>query len=147
MKRLELIRRVRSLTRDFSNSIFREQDIIDFLNEGINRFKQLIPELRGINKLLANQQEVNLIPEEYQHLLAVYATSRCFNQDERHYQATTYMNEFEIKLDELKESIMNGDITITDENGNSLEVGKGSVDYVNLESYWGIRTHDEEGVL
>lgn len=147
MKRLELIRRVRSLTRDFSNSIFREQDIIDFLNEGIDRFKQLIPELRGINKLLANQQEVNLIPEEYQHLLAVYATSRCFNQDERHYQATTYMNEFEIKLDELKESIMNGDITITDENGNSLEVGKGSVDYVNLESYWGIRTHDEEGVL
>lgn len=147
MKRLELIRRVRSLTRDFSNSIFREQDIIDFINEGIDRFKQIIPELKGVEKLLANNQEVILIPEEYQHLLSVYATSRCFNQDERHYQAVNYMNEFETKLYSLKDSIDNGDVIITDEEGNVVEAGSGSVDYVNLESYWGIRTHDEEGVL
>lgn len=148
MKRLELIRRVRSLTRDFSNSIFREQDIVDFINEGINRFKQIIPELKGEPKLLTQQQEVKLIPEEYQHLLAVYSTSRCFNQDERHYQATTYMNEFEVKLDELKQAVDNGDIVITNpDTGEAIESGSGSVDYVNLNSYWGIRTHDEEGVL
>ena len=35
MNRLDLIRRVRSLTRDFSNAIFRESDIVDYINEGI----------------------------------------------------------------------------------------------------------------
>lgn len=147
MKRVELIRRVRSFTRDFSNSIFREQDIIDFLNEGVSRIKQIIPELKGMERLLSNQQEVILLPEEYHHIIAVYATSRCFNQDERHYQAVNYMNEFEVKLHELEEKISNGDIVITDEDGNKVDSGTGSVDYVNLESYWGIRTHDEEGVL
>lgn len=140
MRRNQLIARVRSLTRDFSNSIFREQDIIDFINEGIGRFKQIIPEFSGMERLLVQEQEPTLIPEHYHHLLAIYATSRCFGQDERHYQATTYMNEFETKLDELKESIMNGDIVITDpDTGLPMEVGMNAIDYVNLEPYWGIK--------
>ena len=140
MKRVQLINRVRSLTRDFSNSIFREQDIIDFINEGINRFKQVIPEFSSMDRLLVQDQEPTLIPESYQHLLAVYATSRCFGQDERHYQATTLMNEFETKLDELKQAIENGDITIIDPTtGEAMEIGMNAVDYINLEPYWGIK--------
>lgn len=142
MKRLEIIRRVRSLTRDFSNSIFREQDIIDFLNEGINRAKQIIPELKKEERLLTNQQELLYIPEEYRHLIAVYATARCFGQDEGHYQATTFMNEFEIKMDELRDKILNGDIIIVDpDTGEEItDGGTGGIDYVNLKPYWGINS-------
>lgn len=136
MRRLELIRRVRSMTRDFSNSIFREQDIVDFLNEGIDRVVQILPKLKGMEYLLAQEQKVILMPREYQHILAVYATSRCFSQDEGHYQASTLMNEFEVKLDELKLAIENGDIVITDSDGNVIEDGDGTIDYVDLKAYW-----------
>lgn len=141
MKRLELIRRVRSLTRDFSNSIFREQDIIDFINEGVNRFKQVIPVFKSVELLLSQQQEVILIPEEYQHLLAIYSASRCYGQDERHYQATTLMNEFEYKIEDLSSKIDSGDVVIINpETGMDMkkEMDKDSeASYVDLEPYWG----------
>ena len=143
MKLLELIRRVRTNTRDLTNSIFREQDIIDFINEGIERFQQIIPEFKGMTKLIDKNETVKLIPEEYHHLLAVYSTSRCFAQDERHYQATTLMNEFEIKLDKLKEDIDNGIIEIVDEDGNPIESKNNEVDYVDLIPYWGIGVERE----
>lgn len=112
MNRQELIARVRSLTRDLSDSIFREVDIVAFLNEGINRFRQRIPELRTMSTLQESNQSVTLLPEEYHELIALFSASRCFGQDERHYQASTYMNEFETKLDELKALIESGDIVI-----------------------------------
>lgn len=135
MTRLKLILRVRSLTRDFSNLIFREADIIDFLDEGIDRFKQVIPELSGLTYLTATTSEPSLIPVSYQHLLAVYASARCFSQDERHYQATTLMNEFEIKLEELQGKIQSGEITIVDGTGTAVVVDI-ETDYVDLDPYW-----------
>lgn len=136
MNRTQIVQKVRALTRDFSNSIFREQDIIDFINEGIDRCKQIIPELRTMKHLLTSQQEVKLLPPQYHHLLAVYSTSRCFGQDERHYQASTHMNEFEVKMDELKTAIANGEIIILDDSGNAIEVDV-DIDYVDLKPYWG----------
>lgn len=142
MKRSELIQRVRAYTRDLTNSIFREDDIIAFINEGINRCKQIMPQLKSTPKLLTQQQEPFPIPEEYQHLLAVYSASRCFSQDERHYQATTLMNEFEIKLEELRQKVENGDITIIDPvTGEEIE-GDNVIDYVDLSAYWGNRRSD-----
>ena len=114
MKRLDIVQRVRMLTRDFSNSIFREEDIIAFINEGIERFQQIIPELENLSYLTTNDSVPEMIPLRYHHLLAVYATSRCFGQDERHYQASTFMNEFEQKLDELNAKIQGGEIEIID---------------------------------
>lgn len=87
--------------------------------------------------LLVKTQEPELIPEEYQHLLAVYSASRCFGQDERHYQASNLMNEFEIKLNEFKLAVENGEITLTDGDGNAIEITN-VVDYVDLEEYWGV---------
>lgn len=138
MRLLELIRRVRTITRDFTNSIFREQDIIDFINEGINRVKQIIPEMNKLERLISKDETPKMLPEEYHHLLAVYAASRCFGQDERHYQSTSLMNEFEIKLDKLKENIDNGVIIITDpDTGEDIKSGSNSSEYVDLEHYWG----------
>ena len=134
MTLLQIIQRVRSITRDLTNSIFREQDIRDFINEGVNRFQQVVPELRGMPQLVALQEKVKVLPKPYHHLLSVYATARCFAQDERHYQATTYMNEFEVKLEELKSAIEAGDVIIVDENGDEI-VADTRVDYVNLRPY------------
>lgn len=120
VNRTQLVARVRSLTRDFSNSIFRQSDIIDYINEAIERFKQIIPELANEIQLTTDKQEPTLIPSHYQHLLAVYTASRCFGQDERHYQATTFMNEFETKLEELRIKIESGEIKIVDENGDEV---------------------------
>lgn len=122
MTRTDLIIRVRSYTRDFSNSIFREQDIILYINEGINRIKQVIPELRKMPLLNNASDKVKILPPEYHHLIAVYATARCFAQDERHYQATIHMNEFELKIDELKQNIEAGEVIITDpDTGEPIE--------------------------
>ena len=150
MQRSHIVSRVRSLTRDFSNSIFREQDIIDFINEAIDRIKQAIPELVKMEYLLSNAQIPNLLPEQYHHLLSIYATARCFGQDERHYQSSTHMNEFEVKLEELRTSIENGEITIVDSEGNSINSDL-TVDYVDMKPYWNERSIDidngVEGVM
>ncbi len=114
MNRLALIQRVRSLTRDLSNAIFREIDITDYLNEGIDRVKQVIPEFETMEYLITSTDEPTMLPKAYHHILAVYSASRCFGQDERHYQASTFMNEFETKLDELKMNIESGRYEIID---------------------------------
>ena len=136
MQRTKLILRVRSLTRDFTNSIFRETDIIDFINEAIDRFKQTIPQLKSLTYLATPTSEPSLIPEQYQHLLAVYASSRCFGQDERHYQATTLMNEFEVKLEEMKGLIENGQLIIIDPTTNEAVADEYVIDYVDTSAYW-----------
>ena len=138
MTRDQLVLRCRALTRDFSNTIFREQDIVDFLNEGINRMKQRITQLKGMDHLVARQQEVNLLPVQYHHLLSIYSVARCFGQDEDHYRASTHMNEFEVKLDGLKEDIENGTVVIVDPDGNVIE-GEYKMDYVDLSAYWNVR--------
>ena len=117
MNRIDIGLRVRSITRDFSNSIFREQDVIDYINEGIERIQHLVPELEGMSVLGSGAQEVELLPKPYHHLLALYSASRCFAQDERHHQATNLMNEFETKMQELNVGIQMGRIVILDANG------------------------------
>lgn len=118
MNRLDLFLRTRSLVRDLSNSFFRENDLVSYLNEAIDRIGQLIPELRGMSYLNSHQQEVDLLPKQYQHLLAIYCASRLCTQDERHYQAGTFMNEFEIKLAQLAQEVELGDVEILDADGN-----------------------------
>ena len=146
MNRNDLVKRVRIITRDLTESIFRENDIVDFINEGIERFAQVIPEMESIKTLSTATSNVTLIPRAYQHLLAVYAASRCFAQDERHYQATTLMNEFDVKVDELKQKIENGAITIIGEDGLPITASN-PIDYVDLRPYWNVRSIDEdEGV-
>jgi len=119
MNRLQLVNRVRIITRDLDDSIFRKADIYDFLNEGIDRVKQSIQELVGmiylpiIDDTASDLIEPILLPAQFHVLLAIYASSRCFYQDERHYQASNLMNEFETKLAELKALVESGEVVIT----------------------------------
>ena len=131
MTRDEIVTRVRSMTRDFTNSTFRQDDITNYINEAIDRFKQVIPEMRDLIYLTTGLQKPFSIPDQYQHLLALYCTSRCFAQDERHYQAANLMNEFETKLDELKARIEAGEIVILDDDGIAIDLGDLVIDYVD----------------
>lgn len=138
MNRLELIQRVRSLTRDLSNSIFREVDIINYINEGIDRAKQILPDLDTMPYLDTNEDEPQVLPSKYHQLLSLYSTSRCFGQDERHYQATNYMNEFEAKMQELKEYVQLGTIVLVDANQQPI-TSSYTLDYVE-DNYFTKRT-------
>lgn len=136
MNRLQLIQRVRANTRDFQNATFREQDIIDYINEGIDRFMEVIPELSGLTYLLSNTQIPSLIPSPYHYLLATFSTSRCFFQDDRNYQASTLMNEFEVKLEELKNRVEAGEITIINPETGLAVTTDNPIDYVDLSAYF-----------
>lgn len=139
----ELIQKVRRYTRDTTGALFPQEDIIDFCNEGINRMKQIIFELKDAKILKSNTDEVTIIPLQYQHLISVYGASRCFSQDEQHYQATAYMNEFEAKLNELKTAIANSDVVLKDSNGETiLPLGIGGIDAV-VDVYFNTRNESD----
>lgn len=114
MRHVDLRNKVRVHGRDFNNTIFRTEDITLYLNEAIDRVIQIMPQLSNIPYLDGDNDIVQVIPREYTHLVANYAAARLFAQDERHYEATTFMNEFELKLAEFKEKVDNGDIVLTD---------------------------------
>lgn len=142
MNRADLIRRVRAYTRDLSSTIFRNVDIVDFINEGVERIKMRVPQLLTIPDLVSDDSTPLPLPSQYHALIAVYGASRCFSQDERHYQASTLMNEFETKLEELLNAINNGEVTIVDGDGNPI-VGNNSVDYVTVE-YFATNNDDDD---
>jgi hypothetical protein len=142
MDRISLIARVRSITRDLSSSIFREIDITDYINEGIDRIKMVVPEMAGMLWLYGSSDEPILLPQQYHHLLALYSSSRCFGQDERHYQSSNYMNEFEQKLDEMKMKIESGELIIIDPaTGIKLVLNTDyAIDFVVTNNYFASRS-------
>jgi len=141
----QLIARVRAYTNEKTTVIFTEAHVTNFLNEGIDRI-QIIPELVGMDYLVLLDDVPALLPARYHYMLSVYATARCFEQDERHYEATNKMNEFETKLEELQGEIANGNVTIVDGDGNAVTATY-NVDYVQ-DTYFAESTDsdDDSGV-
>lgn len=143
MNHANLRTKVRAHARDFNGTIFRQEDITLFLNEGIDRMIQIMPQLSNMTYLVEDEDLVTIIPKEYSHLLANYCIARLMNQDERHYEATTFMNEFEIKFAEFKEKVENGEIELLDPiTGDSL-ASTLPVDYVTNAYFHPIRNTEE----
>ena len=115
----ELITRVRSYTRDNTGTLFTASDVKSFINESIDRYKQ-INEFKGMKHLNSDSDEPILLPSMYHYSLALYSASRCFSQDEQHYLAQNYMDEFEGLYNLLQVLIKDGSLVITDEEGNSI---------------------------
>lgn len=113
----DLVTRVRSYTRDTTGTLFDLSDITSFINEGIDKLKQ-IKALENMSSLEDNEQPVDLLPPQYHYCLAVYSASRCFSQDEQHYLAQTFAEEFNGLYDLIELGIKEGTIVITDKNGN-----------------------------
>lgn len=107
----DLIQRVRQNTRDTTGSLFTQEDVVSFINEAIDRTRR-IKQLSKMSYLEVLIDVPTYLPEEYHHLLALYATSRCFTQDENSYQAQIFMQEYEYKTQELETLIKSGEVEI-----------------------------------
>lgn len=141
--------RSRSLVRDLAGGYFSDTDLRLYANEAIDRIKQIIPELRGMKNIQTPADQIIILPEEWQHLISVYVAARLCTQDERFYQATTFMNEFELKLSELKSSIEAGETILVDPKTNKaipLHIVHESVKNVYYPNRYGIipKYADEE---
>lgn len=116
----ELITRTKLYTRDTSSAMFTEQMVSAFLNEAIDRVKSY-PVFKNMNYLKNMTDIPNLLPSNYHYILALYSSSRCFDFDERFYEAAEKRNEFENMLLELINDIEIGNIDIYDENNELVE--------------------------
>ena len=120
MKLSELINRVRSYTRDTTGTLFSLSDVQGFINEGIDKLRQ-IKGLEGLNYLTSNEDTPNLLPPQYHYCLAVHGACRCFSQDEQHYLAQTFADEFNGIYALLELGIEAGTIVITKDDGTPVE--------------------------
>lgn len=134
MNRIDIAKRARVLTRDLKNTLFREEDVLDFINESIDRVISLIPQCRKMTYLLNSTDEPSYLPSQYHYLLAIYCASRLYTQDDNDTKAVMFMNEFEAKIDELNSKIDSGKITIFAPNGVVIP-NTPVVDYV-LDNYF-----------
>lgn len=137
MNRAEIRDRVYIYTRDPQRNLYPERSVYEFINEGISRCRTYIDEFYDMPFLKYNTDIPQLLPVEYHHLLALYSAARCFDMEERFYQATQKMNEFEIKLDELRTRIRNGELIIIDAEGNPRNTLMSQDEYVSTKEYWG----------
>lgn len=88
------------MSRDSGDYIFTEKMLENFINEGIDRLKQTIV-FKDMVHLESKYDEPIILPEQYHYILALYASSRCMEYDERHYEALDKRNEFENLLTQL----------------------------------------------
>lgn len=115
----ELVNRVRAYTRDTTGTLFSANDVKAFINEGIDKFRQ-IKQLNKMTSLSGDGDSPKLLPNEYHYALAMYSASRCFLQDEQHYASQTFMDEFNALFTLIELGIKEGTIIITDDDGNIL---------------------------
>lgn len=134
MDRKALVERTQAHLRDFGLTAFREIDVVRYINEGIERVMQIIPQFNDMEPLEYDEQHPICLPKAYHHLLAVYSASRLFAQDDRFYQASTLMNEFETKLGQLLSDLLSGDVIAYDKDGNEIDFS-GKPDHVKNEYF------------
>lgn len=116
----DLTNRVRSYTRDTTGTLFAQEDVRAFINEGIDRLRQ-IKSLETMKDLTQDTDVPNLLPPQYHYCLAVYGAYRCFSQDEQHYLSQTFGDEFNGLYALLELGIKEGTIVIVGEDGKPLE--------------------------
>jgi hypothetical protein len=149
MDRLALVHRTQAHLRDFGLTAFREIDVVRYINEGIERVIQIVPQFDDMVELTYDTQIPIVFPKAYHHLLSVYASARLFAQDDRFHQSATLMNEFEIKMAGMYEDLMSGDLIAYDSDGKEIDFSR-PPDYVTNEYFLGRSyTHEfrKRGVL
>lgn len=148
MNLTDLIHRTRLYCRDNNSYVFTDTEIKLFINEGIDLLRQYNA-FRQMKYLNNNSDEPIILPDYYHYILALYASSRCFDKDERFYEGTEKRNEFETKFNDLVSDVESGNIKLTyiDENEEVIEVENDycPIDYITDE-YYGV-VEDEQTVL
>lgn len=119
-------------TRDTDSALFNNSMYKVYANECIDRLRQWRP-LRGMKHLEYQEDEPIILPDEFHYLLALWISSRCFDFDERFYEATEKRDEFENIFAQLRADVECGTITLYDADGNPIDVssdGDNVIDYV-----------------
>lgn len=121
----------RRYLKDKTQSIWTDADITAFVNDAIRIVKNSLP------LYFANLVPVSLpndpiaINDNYGFLFGLYASSRCFEQDEQNYRAVQKMNEFENRRTEMINEILD-----SDEYADLLVQSGGTTDYIT-DAYYG----------
>lgn len=132
MRLASLVARVRSYTRDTTGTLFTTSDVKDFINEGIDRLRQ-IKQLEGMKHLTNDMDEPILLPSQYHYMIAVYSAYRCFAQDEQYTPAQSYADEFDTLFRTVELGIQDGRIVIVDEDNNEV---KNDVDFDSVKNVY-----------
>lgn len=125
----DLVRMTRVYCRDNNANMFTDTNIIMFLNQGIDRLRQY-KMFQGMSHLSNGTDEVTYLPEQYHYLLALFASSRCYDTDERFYEGIEKRNEFESSFSELINEIESGNIVISTPEGETVEAFPSYIEYV-----------------
>jgi len=126
MQLIDIVYMTRLYTRDNNSYVFSDTMIKMFVNQGIDRIRQHNI-FSGMGYLQDSSDEPTHLPSQYHYMLALFAASRCFDHDERHYEGVEKRNEFEQLLAEMIAEIESGNLKIFDGvNGNGDEVVTGT---------------------
>lgn len=130
MNRSDFRAAVRRYTRDSKSTIYIDADLNAWISEAIYRLAS-IEALNSMVVLTDDVTQLGYLPTRYHYLVGLYAAARAFSQDEQHYQATSFMNEFEYKMNELVQEIQNGTVIIVDGSGDPVELASDTnIEYV-----------------
>jgi len=142
MNLTELTTMTRLYTRDTDSRLFADSDIKLFLNQAINRCKQY-PIFKQMRALSSLTDFPILLPDEYQYMLALYASSRLFDIDERFFEGTEKRNEFEYVFGELITAIESGSIVISDTDDVGVTNTTNAIEYIT-DAYFNTSSVEEE---
>lgn len=136
MDLIELTDLTRVYCRDNNSYLFSNSVIKIFLNQAIDRIKQY-KVFRDMPYLESKSDTVKFIPRHYHYILALFASSRCYDIDERFYEGTEKRNEFEQTFAELVAEIESGNVIIQDADGNDVENTTNYIEYITDEYFGG----------
>lgn len=136
MNLAELIHMTRVYCRDNNSYMFTDSTITLFLNQAIDRIKQykLFVDMPYLDNM---SDTVKILPRQYQYLLALFASSRCYDTDERFYEGTEKRNEFESLFLDLISEIEAGNVIVFDDAGDEIDDHPNYIDYVT-DQYFNI---------
>jgi len=130
----DIVHMTRLYARDNNSYVFSDGMIKLFINQAIDRIKHYKVFL-DMPYLSDSTDEPVYLPPQYHYMLALFAASRCFDHDERHYEGVEKRNEFEQLLADMIAEIQCGNLTITDAEGNPVEDGSTYIEYVKDEYF------------
>jgi len=118
--RLDLIVLAGKRLRDTAHTHYTEDFLGTAINQGIDRIRQEISVLRGMEYIYLDGDIPALLPVYYHEILSIYAQMRALEMDEKLYESRIANNEFEVKLASLLAAIEMGEIVIVDDEGTAV---------------------------
>ena len=100
--------------KDTTQNVWTDSDIKQFINDAIALIRKSVPlyfaalypvpyDIEGTPSYTIN------IDSDYELLIPIFASARCFEQDEQNYRAVQKMNEFESRKVDMVNEILDSD--------------------------------------